>query len=186
MSRRLVLTAHASLDGVVDRPEALLALDDRDADELGDVLLESRGTEVGLLLGRRTFETLRGDWSEVAWDPTGTARHLAGLERHVVSTTVDRSDWATAVLPGGEGLADDVGVLLKHGPDGDVGVHGSVTLAHALFAHGLLDEMRLVVHPHVLGHGRRLFPAGCPMRALHLADSRPLRSGVTVQVYRWR
>ncbi|MEJ2868995.1 dihydrofolate reductase family protein [Actinomycetospora sp. OC33-EN08] len=186
MTRRLVLTAHTSLDGVVDPVEDLLALDDHDGDELQDVLLEARATEVGLLIGRRTFTTLHADWASLPADPTGTARHLAAIDRYVVSTTLDDPPWATAVLRGGDGLADDVAEVLKEGPDGDVGVVGSVGLGHALIAADLLDELRLVVHPRVLARGRRLFPAGHSARGLLLARSRVLHSGIAVQEYRWR
>lgn len=200
MARRIVITQNISLDGVVDAgaepddvvlgehgPDATDTADgppDDGADVL-EVVREHMSGEVGLLVGRRTFEAFRGFWPALTDDDTGITAHLNAVDKYVVSSTMTDPGWANStVLRGGDGLAGELAALRAGGPDGDIGVTGSVSLCHTLLAGGWVDEVRLFVHPAVEGRGRRLWPDGVAMRGLVLDECRTFRSGVVLQTYR--
>jgi len=200
MTRRLVIIQNVSLDGVValdaespaesPHPADLgqaepTAPAHQEPDDVLEVVREHMAAEVGLLLGRRTFEDFRGYWPHQHDDTTGITAHLDAVAKYVVSSTVTEPGWANStVLRGGAALADEVRALLAEGPDGEVGVTGSVSLCHDLLRLGLVDEIRLFVEPVVHGRGRRLWPHGLRLSGLVPADSRRFRSGVELHCYR--
>lgn len=187
MSRQLVITQNITVDGVVEATDDWFAPQDDDARDMLGVVREHMAREVGFLVGRSTFEDMRGFWPAQTDDTTGITAHLDAVAKYVVSTTVDDPGWApTTVLRGGAGLADEIAAVLADGPDGDVGVTGSITLCHALLAAGLVDELRLFVFPVVLGHGRRLFADGTGLGPLDLVEHRAFASGIVLQSYRRR
>ncbi|WP_433800124.1 dihydrofolate reductase family protein [Actinomycetospora sp. CA-084318] len=184
MPRQIVITQNITLDGVVEALDWFTPEGDGDVSDLMPTLVEAMDREVAFLAGRRTFEEMRGYWPAQTDDTTGITAHLDAVEKLVVSSTLTDPAWANStVLRGGAGLADDVAGLLKEGPDGDIGVTGSIELCHALLAADLVDELRLYTYPVVLGRGRRLFPDGVGLRP-RLVDSRAFRSGVSLQTYR--
>jgi dihydrofolate reductase len=131
-----------------------------------------------LLIGRVTYESFAGAW------PTRSgefADKINAMPKYVVSTTLERPTWNAAhVLRGDVLLAI---ARLKQEADGPLLVAGSRTLVHALLAHGLVDELRLMIFPVVLGSGRRLFPEMSKKLPLRLADTRAFESGVLVHTY---
>jgi dihydrofolate reductase len=94
---------------------------------------------------------------------------------------MDGAGWENSTVIGGADLAAEVGKL-KAAHDGDIVVHGSATLARALLAQGLVDELRLMVFPVVLGSGKRLF-GDTGKKPLKLTDSRTVGDGVAILVY---
>jgi dihydrofolate reductase len=120
------------------------------------------------LLGRRTYGAFAEAWPAVTDPEDAIATALNGLPKHVVSTTIRETPWGPAeVIRGGE-LEERVGAL-RAAPGREVQVHGSTTLARSLLAAGLVDELRLVIAPVVVGGGRRLFPPdGAPAGLRHL------------------
>ncbi|MGY1669302.1 dihydrofolate reductase family protein [Geodermatophilus sp. SYSU D00710] len=180
---RLVITQNTTLDGVVEATGGWFAPQDDGADA-SDQLDVVRGHMAGqsvLLLGRRTFEDMRGFWPRQTGDTTGIAAHLDTVEKAVVSRTLTEPGWAETTVLSGDPV-DEVRRLVA-GRDGEIGVTGSITLCHALVRAGLVDEYRLFVFPRVLGCGRRLFPEGTDVR-LTATGSRTFRSGVTLLTYR--
>ncbi|NHA66724.1 dihydrofolate reductase family protein [Phycicoccus flavus] len=134
-----------------------------------------------LLVGRRTFEDLRGYWRDLADDATGVSDHLNGVAKFVVSSTMDEPDWAgTTVLRGD--VLEEVRAL-KAADGADIVCTGSVTLSHALLEAGLVDELRLFTYPVVQGAGRPLFPDGWSLEDAALVEARDL-DGVLLQ--RWQ
>ncbi|NUP43928.1 MAG: dihydrofolate reductase [Streptomyces sp.] len=142
------------------------------------------------LFGRRTYDIFASYWGEkeraraAAADPGGNqiAAALNARPKYLASTTVTDPQWAGTTVLSGD-LATAVREL-KSRPGGELQVHGSGALVRALLAHGLVDEMTLLVVPVVLGQGRRLFPADGPDLALELVDLRADSRGVAIQVYR--
>ena len=123
-----------------------------------------------LLLGRRTFEEMRGYWPHQTDDTTGITDHLNRVQKYVVSSTLDDPEWEnTTVLRG----IDEVRAL-----EGAIGLTGSIALAHQLIEAGLVDGYRLFVYPVVLGRGTRLFEGATGLPELRLVDCRAFRSGV--------
>jgi dihydrofolate reductase len=181
----LVLTENITLDGVVDGSGGWFGpAGDEQADQ-SDVEAELRAhmaRQDGLLLGRVTFEEFRGYWPAQTEDATGITDHLDRVHKYVASTTLDDPGWErTTVLRGP--LVDEV-CALREAPGGDLGVTGSITVAHQLIEAELVDEYRLFVHPVVIGSGRRLFAEGIDRLDLRLDRATTFRAGITLLVYR--
>jgi dihydrofolate reductase len=135
------------------------------------------------LFGRRTYELFAGSWGaneEMRAHPIGVALNQA--PKYVASATLTGARWAGTTVLSGD-LAAAIGEL-KAAPGGELQVHGSGTLIRWLLAHGLVDEMTLLIIPVVLGQGTRLFPDTGPDLALELAGTQADTKGVMIQVYR--
>jgi dihydrofolate reductase len=148
----------------------------------GNAISEGMATAGGYLLGRRTYELFAGFWpSQPDDDPI--AATLNNLPKHVASTTLKEPlAWRNATLLRGD-VAEAV-TTLKQQPGKDLQVIGSGELAQTLMRHDLVDEYRLMVHPLVLGSGKRLFRDGNPRTALRLVDSATSSTGVLILTYR--
>lgn len=133
----------------------------------------------GLLLGRRTYEAFARDWPEIAEPDPFTAR-MNGLPKYVVSETLTEGTWnPTTVLRGD--LTETVGAL-KTRPGRELQVHGSAQLAASLLDAGLVDGLRLVVAPVIIGQGRRLL-TGTMAAGLRLTSQRNTPAGLTLLEY---
>ena len=102
--------------------------------------------------------------------------------KYVASTTLTEVTWQNSTLLEGD-LADAVAAL-KEQPGKNIGMSGSATLVRSLLERGLVDELRLLVHPLVVGQGAKLFPDGSPPVSLELADSKTFSTGVLDLTYR--
>jgi dihydrofolate reductase len=109
-------------------------------------------------------------------------KKMNAMPKVVVSTTLTEPAWNNTTVISSN-LPEEVG-RLKQRYDGDILVAGSATLVRSLAEHNLVDEYRLMVHPVVLGHGKRLFPEGFPAADLKLADSRNVGPDVLLLTYR--
>jgi dihydrofolate reductase len=180
---RIVVTQNSTLDGVVEALDGWFEPQggDEDTADLLAVVQEHMTAQTGFLVGRRTFEDMRGFWPAQTDDPTGIARHLDEVRKYVVSRTLTDPGWQQTQVLSGDPV-EEVRAL-KETADGQIGVTGSITLCHTLIGAGLVDEFRLFVIPRVLGHGRRLFPDGVDVRLERVAV-RPFRSGTTLVSYR--
>jgi dihydrofolate reductase len=183
--RDLIITENITLDGVIDASAGWFGPagdDDADQSDLIAALAEQRDAADAFLVGRTTFEQLRGYWPQQTDDTTGISEYLDKVAKYVVSTTLQDPGWEpTTVLRGP--LPDDVRAL-KSAPGGDIVVTGSMTLVAGLIAAGVVDEYRLFVYPVVLGRGRRLFADATAVPRLRLAETRPFRSGIVLLRYR--
>jgi dihydrofolate reductase len=103
------------------------------------------------------------------------------MPKYVVSSTLDKPDWNNSTVLNGD-VAEEV-AKLKQQQDGDIVVHGSAQLVQALIEHDLVDELRLMVFPVVLGSGRRLFGDTSEKKRLRLTDSKTVGDGVSILVY---
>ncbi|WP_104110377.1 MULTISPECIES: dihydrofolate reductase family protein [unclassified Arthrobacter] len=135
-----------------------------------------------LLLGQRTYTAFARDWPLITDPNDPFTTRMNSLPKYVASNTLTRGSWnPTTVLSG------DIGAQvreLKSTPGGEIQIHGSSTLAQSLFAAGLIDELRLVVAPVVVGSGRRLFPDGATPAGLQLLESRTTPGGLALHSYR--
>ncbi len=181
--RRLVVTENITLDGVIDASEGWFApVADAGVDEsdIASVIREQAAAADALLVGRVTFEELRGYWPLQTDDETGVAEYLDAVAKYVVSSTLTDPAWERTTVLSGD-LGDDIGALKAE--DGkDIVATGSITLVHALIRLGVVDEFRLFVYPVVLGVGARLFEDARIPR-LTLAECRTFRSGVVLTRY---
>ena len=183
--RDLIVTENITLDGVIDATGGWFAPagDDAEADQ-SDVeaaLREQSEAADALLLGRMTFEDMRGYWPLQTDDTTGITDYLNKVSKYVVSATLQDPAWEhTTVLRGA--LIDEISAL-KSRAGRDIVTTGSMTLVSDLIAAGLVDEYRLFMYPVVLGHGRRLF-VDTGVVELRLVESRSFRSGIVLLRYR--
>ena len=182
---KIVVTEFMSLDGVVEDPGGAEGYEhggwsfEISRGEEGDRFkLEETLASDALLLGRTTYEGFADAWPQREGE---FADKFNTMPKYVVSSTLRDPEWTnTAVVDGdlAQAVAD---IKARH--DGDIVVHGSVQLAQALLAQDLVDELRLMVFPVVLGSGKRLFDAQGGKKALRLSESKTVGEGVAILVY---
>ncbi|MCD5419162.1 dihydrofolate reductase family protein [Rhodococcus pyridinivorans] len=182
--RTLAVTQNITVDGSIEMlgdwfdPQGK---DDVDNSDLLDEIHSQDRAADGLLLGRRTFEDMRGYWPHLTDDATGISDYLNGVQKYVVSTTMTDPQWQNATI-----LSEDSIERireLKAQPGRDIVTTGSIMLCHAMIEAGIVDEYRLFVYPVVQGRGRRLFPDGYEVPRLKLLDAKSFRNGITYSRY---
>lgn len=182
---------HVTLDGVMQAP-GRADEDTRDGFEhcgwsapyIDDVMLAAVGARIaesgGLLLGRRTYEDLLSYWNTQPDSPFTDP--LNNAAKYVASGTLrEPLHWPNSTLL--EGDAADAVAQLKEQAGKDLHVMGSGELIQSLLPRGLIDEYMLMIHPLVLGSGRRLFRDGTPLARLRLVDSQSTTTGVVIATY---
>jgi dihydrofolate reductase len=191
---RIVVSELVSLDGVSDDPAGIegfkrggwaseldsdgerVFVRGEDGEEL--VVAEARDSAV-LLLGRNTYEGFSVIWPQQEGRPL--ADIINKMPKYVVSSTLEDAEWENSTVLGGE-VTEEV-QRLKREIDGQILVYGSTQLVQTLIEHGLVDELRLMVHPVVLGAGKRLFGETSDKTPLRLVDTRTVGEGVVVHTY---
>jgi len=184
---KIVISTNVSLDGVVQDPDGQEGFrlggwfgqfGGKDLEEWGKVSLdEARGTEA-LLLGRRSDEWFAARWSSRSGE---WADRLNGLPKYVVSSTVTDPRWRNSTILTGD-VVEQVSKL-KQELDGEIVVYASYQLGHTLIEHDLVDELRLVVFPVVLGAGERLFGETSDQKPLRLLSTRSIGDSLTLLTY---
>ena len=182
---RIVVTEFITVDGVVEdpggnegHPHGGWAFETVRGEGEQFKLEETMASDA-LLLGRRTYEGFAKAW------PTRDgefADRFNSLPKYVVSSTLKGPEWTNSTVLQGD-LAEEV-ARLRERHDRDIVVHGSAQLARALVDKGLVDELRLMVFPVVLGSGKRLFGDSGAKQSLQLAESRTVGDGVAILIYR--
>jgi dihydrofolate reductase len=176
---KLVAVEMVSLDGVVEAPERwAFAYSNEEMEEANAAGMDASGA---LLLGRVTYEALAAFWPN---QPGGTPMvdYINSVPKYVVSATLEEAGWNNSTLIRGD-VAEEIAAM-KRRPGKDITILGSAALVRSLLRDGLLDELRLMVHPVVLGSGKRLFGDDGDRRALELVDSKAFGTGVLSLVYR--
>jgi dihydrofolate reductase len=182
--RTLAITQNITVDGSIEMlgdwfdPQSQGRVDTSDL--LDELHRQDRDAD-GFLVGRQTFEDLRGYWPKQSDDTTGITHYLNQVQKYVVSSTMTDPDWQNSTILSGDPV-EEVRAL-KDKPGRDIVVTGSITLCHALIEAGLVDQYRLFVYPVVQGRGRRLFPDGFEVPALKLLDAKAFRCGITYSRY---
>jgi dihydrofolate reductase len=183
---RIVVTEFVSLDGVVEDPGGSEDFKyggwsfefDRGPEGNEFKLDETRASEA-LLLGRVTYEGFAEAWPSREGE---FADMFNSMPKYVVSSTLTQPEWRNSrVLEAGD-LVEAVSKI-RQDADGDVVVHGSAQLAQTLIAHDLVDELRLMVFPVILGTGKRLFGDPGEKKSLRLVNSKLVGDGVVILTY---
>jgi len=182
----IAVTEFISLDGVVEDPGGSEDFKysgwtfeiDRGDDGNAFKLDETMAADA-LLLGRVTYEGFAEAWPSREGE---FADKFNTMPKYVVSSTLKQGDWNNSTVLDGD-VADEVSKL-KSDTEGEIVVHGSVQLAQTLLEHDLIDELRLMVFPVVLGQGKRLFGETSNKKTLQLAESRTVGDGVVILIYR--
>ncbi|WP_327292885.1 dihydrofolate reductase family protein [Streptomyces sp. NBC_01198] len=183
--RKLAITQNVTVDGSVEMLTDWFSPQNQQGADMGDVLEEIRRQDSAsdaLLLGRRTFEDFRGYWPLQTDDTSGITAYLDQVSKYVVSGTLTDPRWGNSTVLSGDPVEEVTALKARDGGK-EIVLTGSITLAHAVIAAGLVDEYRMFVHPAVQGRGRRLFPEGHEIPRLRLLAARTFRSGITLQRY---
>jgi dihydrofolate reductase len=174
--RKVVAYMLASVDGVVEAPETFVVdFDSVMEANLSDVI----GKQDTVLLGRKMYDEWSNYWPES--DDQPFADFINSVRKHVATATPLTREWTNAERI--QGPVEDFVRDLRSGDGGDIGVHGSISLTQSLLAAGLVDELRLVIAPRVVGRGRRLF-TGDLAHTLDLVESAGSPSGSLLVHYR--
>jgi len=183
---RIVVTEFVSLDGVMEDPGGDGNFKHKgwtfkfNRGEAGDKfkLDETRDSEA-LLLGRVTYEGFAAAWPSRDGE---FADKLNSMPKYVVSSTLDKARWNNSTVLKGDVLHEVS--KLKHRVGGNVVVHGSAQLVQTLLANDLVDELRLMVFPVVLGSGKRLFGATSDQKRMQLVESKTVGDGIAILIYK--
>jgi len=177
---RVIAKAWITLDGVFD------------ADSMDQWHMpyesESRAAEIranmdgsdAMVYGRKTYEMLFPYWSKLKNNEMGIAAKINSVPKYVVSSTLKKADWNNSTVLG-DNLKDEVALLKeKHK---QIMVDGSASVVRALSKAGLVDEYRLLIHPVVMGKGKKFFTEGMEVAKLKLVKSETLELGVLLMHY---
>jgi dihydrofolate reductase len=183
----IVVTEFISLDGVIEAPGG-----GEDYEHGGWTFAIERGPEgdkfkldelheaEAQLLGRRTYEGFAAAWPGMT-DDAGFAEKMNSMPKYVVSSTLEAAEWNNTTVLSGDFAAEIAKVKREVG--GVILVAGSAQLVQGLLEHGLVDELRLMVFPVVLGSGKRLFGASAAKAPLKLTGSETVGDGIAILTY---
>ncbi len=177
---RIVVHEFITLDGVIEAPT--WTFDYPFDPKMGEAIGEVMGSSKAILLGRTTYEQFAPAWSNRTAEEDPGAPFMNDSPKYVVSATLQTADWNNSTILG----AYDTGTVrsLKDRIDGDIYVSGSGTLARAMLADCLVDELHLFVFPLALGRGAKLFADAAPAIKLTLVGADSYESGVVHLTYR--
>ena len=184
---KIVISTNVSLDGVVQDPDGKEGFSrggwfvqdgGKDLEEWGKVEYDEALRTAALLLGRRSDEWFGTRWAS---RPGEWADRLNSLPKYVVSGTLQDPRWTNATVLKGN-VVDEV-TRLKQELDGDIVVYASYQLGRTLLEHDLVDELRLVIYPVVLGAGQRLFGETSDKKPMRLADAKTIGDGLAQLTY---
>jgi dihydrofolate reductase len=176
--RSIVATEYVSLDGVMDEPGVWSGpfFNDEAAKFKYNELFASDA----LLLGRVTYEGFAKAWPTM--EGTGDfGERMNSMPKYVVSTTLQNPEWTNSRVISAN-VVEEIS-RLKEEPGQDLLLAGSGKLLHTLMEHDLVDEYRLMLHPIVLGSGKKLFENENQTKTLKLVETKPLASGIVILTY---
>jgi dihydrofolate reductase len=185
---KIIVSENVSLDGVVQDPTGeegfgrggwFLQLGDKDRDAWAKLELDEALGAEALLLGRRSDEWFAARWLSRSGE---WADRLNSLPKYVVSSTLQEPMWSNSTVLKGD-VVNEVSKL-KQELDGDIVVYASTQLVHTLMEHDLVDELRLIIYPVVLGAGERLFGETSDRRPMRLINTQIVGDGLAFLTYR--
>lgn len=187
--RRLVVNTFLTLDGVMQAPGG----PDEDPtggftlggwsvdfwdDAMGAAMTERMGHPFDLLLGRKTYEIFAAHWP---FSDEPFAEVLNNVRKFVASRTLEKADWNNSTVLTGDAAEEVATLKEQEGPE--IQVHGSSDLIQTLLRHGLVDEVRLMIFPVVVGGGKRLFGKGAAPAGFRVRESSTSSTGVLIVTY---
>ena len=184
---KIIISENVTLDGVVQDPTGdegsrvggwFGQVGNKDREEWAKVELDEALGADALLLGRRTYEFFAARWPSRSgpW-----ADRLNSLPKYVVSATLQDPDWNNSTVLTGD-VVDAVSTLSRK-VNGDIVVYASFQLVHTLIEHDLVDELRLMIYPFVVGVGERLFGETSGKKHMRLVDTATVGDGLAFLTY---
>jgi dihydrofolate reductase len=178
--RKVVASELVSLDGVMEAPEKWHF--PYFNDEMGEAIGAAMAASDAMLFGRVTYKEFAAFWPSQSGEDQEFADYMNNTPKYVVSKTLEEPlEWNNSTLIKGN-VVEEI-TELKQRSGKDISISGSGTLVRSLLADGLLDELRLMVHPIVVGGGKRLFEDEGDRKALELVDSKTFSTGVLYLTY---
>jgi dihydrofolate reductase len=174
--RKLKAWLYVTLDGVVEAPEKWVLADD----EMFQEQTADYAASDALLLGRRTYDVFAASWPQRGSD-VPNADWMNNVQKYVASTTLESPEWQNTTVLGGD--VREAVSRLKQKEGETITLNGSATLLRSLLTAALVDELRLFLHPVVLGSGHRLFENTEDRVALELTECRAHDNGVVALTY---
>jgi dihydrofolate reductase len=187
---RIIVSENVTLDGVAEDPAGTDGFErggwvgrvgDRGREGAAKALLDEALGAEAQLFGRRTYDFLAARWPSRSGP---LADRLNTMPKYVMSSTIKNPTWNNSTVLGGAVV--DVVLRLKRQVEGGIVIPGSLTLVRSLLEHDLVDELRLMIYPVVLGDGERLFATIADRIPLRLAGSRTLDDGLVYLTYERR
>jgi dihydrofolate reductase len=184
---RIVVTEFVSVDGVMEAPgpdkggfkhAGWTFKTNRGEDGDKFTFDETRDSEA-LLLGRVTYEGFAAAWQSVKGE---FGDMFNNMPKYVISSTLEKADWNNSTVLKGD-VVKEVSKL-KERLHGNIVVHGSAQLVQTLLEHNLVDELRLMVYPVILGSGKRLFGEMSDKKPMRLAESKTVGDGVAILIFK--
>ena len=179
--RKVVAAEFLSLDGVMESPDKwhFPYLNE----EMGQAVGEGFAAADAMLLGRVNYEEWAAFWPGQDPEENPMAAQMNAMQKYVVSTTLKEPlGWQNSTLIN-ENVAEEI-ARLKQREGRDIVISGSGALVRSLLQYGLLDELKLMIHPVLVGSGKRLFEDGGEQKALALVESKTFETGVLYLTYR--
>jgi dihydrofolate reductase len=183
---RIVITEFVSLDGVMEDPGGAedfkhggWSFEISRGDEGDKFKLDETMDSAAMLLGRKTFEGFAEAWPSREGE---FADKFNNMPKYVVSSTLKDPEWTNSTVIDGTDLPGAV-AKIKDENEGDVVVAGSAQLAQSLLEQGLVDELRLMVYPVILGSGKRIFGETSEKKPLKLTSSKTVGDGIAILIY---
>ena len=179
--RKVVAAEFLSLDGVMESPDQWHF--PYFNDEMGEAIGAGFAASDAMLMGRILYEEWAAFWPNQDPEENPVAEQMNGVRKYVVSTTLQGPlEWNNTTLIG-ENVAEQISEITAQ-PGKDIVISGSGSLVRSLLEDGLIDELKLMIHPIVVGSGKKLFEDGEKRTALELVDSKTFSTGVVYLTYR--
>ncbi|KAA2264191.1 dihydrofolate reductase family protein [Solihabitans fulvus] len=178
MTRKIVATEYVTLDGYMDEPGHWSM--PFWCDEAGEFKARELFASDALLLGRRTYEGFAAAWPAMREETGVFGEKMNDMPKYVASRTLTEASWNATVIKGD--VVEEIAKLAQE-DGGDLLLSGSGELFNLLAEHDLIDEYRFMVHPIVLGDGKKPLFTTAPRRTLKLVDTLVLPTGVVVHTY---
>jgi len=176
--RKIIVSEFLTLDGVMESNERWQF--PYFSDDLAEFSMKQILALDAILLGRVTYEIFASSWPSRTNNEFGIADKLNSVPKFVVSSTLEKAKWNNSTIIK-ENVAQEISTL-KQQPGGDIGITGSATLIQSIMHYNLIDGYRLLVHPIVLGSGKRLF-SDASNTTLKLVETKMFSSGVVLLTY---
>ncbi len=180
--RKLIVSVWMTLDGIFDADTMDQWFNPYHSDERGNYIYDSISESGALLIGRTTYEMLAGYWPYQKNDDNGPASSINRMPKYVVSSSLKEANWNNSTIIK-DNLIEEI-TKLKQQPGHDILIPGSATLVQSLMHTDLIDEYQFLVHPMIMGSGKRFFKDGMGMTRLKLVESKTLSLGVVLLCYK--
>jgi dihydrofolate reductase len=179
--RKIIASVWLTIDGIFDAdtmPEWFFPFDSM---ARGEYIRNSILDADALLIGRTTYEMLAAYWPTQLNDDNGPASKINSMKKYVVSTKLEKAGWNNSTIIN-KNIVEEI-KNLKQQPGNEIQIPGSATLVHSLLKENLIDELRLLVHPILIGNGKRFFNDDMKTSGMKLTKTQTLDKGVVLLCY---